>query len=138
MRYLFLMRVHHWVKNLFIFIPAFFAGVVFQYERLFTLAQGFFCFCLASSAVYILNDYMDMSADRLHPVKKNRPLPSGKISPGFAKSLMVILLIISWSWSFTLNLEFFLMIVLYVTINVGYSFGLKDIPLLDIFLISIV
>lgn len=137
MRYLFLLRVHHWVKNLFIFIPAFFAGVVFQHDKFLTLAQGFFCFSLASSSIYILNDYLDMSSDKLHPVKKNRPLASGKIPINIARFLMVMTFVISLAWSLSLNKEFFFMVLLYITINVGYSFGLKDIPLLDIFLISI-
>ena len=137
MRYLFLMRVHHWVKNLFIYIPAFFAGTVFQFEKFLLLTEGFFCFSLASSAVYILNDYLDMSSDLLHPVKKNRPLASGKISVTLAKVLMGSVLLCSLVWAYTVNHEFFFMVLLYVTINVGYSFGLKDIPLLDIFLISL-
>jgi len=137
MRYLFLMRIHHWVKNLFIYIPAFFAGVVFNSDKFWLLTQGFLCFCLASSSIYILNDYKDMSSDQLHPVKKNRPLASGKISASFAKGLMVITFLASIIWSFTLNSQFFFFVALYVTINAGYSFGLKDIPLLDIFLISL-
>lgn len=137
MRYLFLLRVHHWVKNLFIYIPAFFSGTVFHWNKLLPLTEGFLCFSLASSAVYILNDYLDMSSDQLHPVKKNRPLASGKISPVFAKYLMIASLLSGLIWSYSVSHEFFFMVLLYVTINVGYSFGLKDIPLLDIFLISI-
>lgn len=137
MRYLFLMRIHHWVKNLFIYIPAFFAGVVFHPEKFWLLTQGFFCFCLASSSIYILNDYKDMSSDQLHPVKKNRPLASGKVPVSFAKALMVISLLTGIIWAAALNSQFFFFVALYVTINAGYSFGLKDIPLLDIFLISL-
>jgi decaprenyl-phosphate phosphoribosyltransferase len=136
MRYLFLLRVHHWVKNFFLFIPAFFAGELFHIEKLTLLVQGFFCFCFVSSAIYILNDYRDMAADKLHPVKKNRPLASGKIKPAFAIGCLVVLLILGLGWAFYLKLSFLFMLLLYVLINVAYSFGLKDIPLVDVFLIS--
>lgn len=136
MRYLFLLRVHHWVKNLFVFIPAFFAGQVFDLWRMSTLVQGFLCFSFVSSAVYILNDYRDIEADRLHPVKKNRPLASGKISPAFALTCMVLLLATGLAWAFTIKLSFLFMLLTYLLINVSYSFGLKDIALVDVFLIS--
>jgi decaprenyl-phosphate phosphoribosyltransferase len=136
MRYLFLLRVHHWVKNLFLFIPAFFAGEVFQLEKFSVLVQGFFCFCFVSSAIYILNDYRDMEADKLHPIKKNRPLASGKISPVFAFTCLALLLAVGLGWAFYLKLSFLFMLLLYLLINAAYSFGLKDIPLVDVFLIS--
>src|SRR5436190_17018786 len=103
MRYLFLVRAHHWVKNFFIFIPAFFAGVLFQFSKLELLVQGFICFCLASSAVYILNDYLDLASDRLHPLKKNRPLASGKIKVPFALTLMGLLTVTCLAWAWSLN-----------------------------------
>ena len=136
MRYIFLIRAHHWVKNFFIFIPAFFAGVLFQFNEIIILTQGFCCFCLASSAVYILNDYLDISTDKLHPVKKNRPLASGKINPRFALTLMVVLTIGCLGWAWFLSFQFLLLIAVYLIVNIGYSFGLKDIPLLDVFLVS--
>jgi decaprenyl-phosphate phosphoribosyltransferase len=136
MRYLFLLRVHHWVKNFFLFIPAFFAGELLDVARLGVLLQGFICFCFVSSAIYILNDYRDMEADKLHPVKKNRPLASGKISPAFAFACLVLLLVAGLGWAFFLKLSFLFMLLLYLLINVAYSFGLKDIALVDVFLIS--
>src|SRR5689334_19712499 len=131
MRYLFLLRVHHWVKNFFLFIPAFFAGEVFQFAKFALLLQGFFCFCFVSSAIYILNDYRDIEADKLHPIKKNRPLASGKITPAFAIACLAILLVTGLGWAFYLKLSFMYMLLLYVLINVAYSYGLKDIPLVD-------
>lgn len=136
MRYLFLLRAHHWVKNFFVFIPAFFAGEIFDVAKMVVLIQGFFCFCFVSSAVYILNDYRDMEADKLHPVKKNRPLASGKISPAFAFTCMIVLLVLGLGGAFMLKLSFLFMLLLYLLINVSYSFGLKDIALVDVFLIS--
>src|SRR6185312_10079220 len=98
MHYLFLVRVHQWVKNAFIFIPAFFAGTILQKENLILLIQGFLCFCFISSAIYIINDYRDIEVDRLHPTKKNRPLASGKVKPPVALLIMAILAIVALTW----------------------------------------
>lgn len=75
-----LLRVKHYIKNLLIFIPLFFAGKIFDRNLLEKAFIGFVCFCLISSAVYILNDIQDREKDRLHPKKKMRPIASGSIS----------------------------------------------------------
>lgn len=136
MRFIFLLRIHHWVKNGFIFIPAFFAGSLFEENILFLLIQGFFCFSLVSSAVYIFNDYCDIEIDRLHPTKKNRPLPSRKVSLPVAFVLMGIITIVGMAWAYAISHIFFFFVLGYAVINLLYSIGLKNIPLLDIFLIS--
>src|SRR6478672_6731432 len=102
MQYFFLIRVHQWVKNTFIFIPAFFAGTILQQHTLILLIQGFFCFCLIASAIYILNDYRDIEIDRLHPTKKNRPLASGKVKPSLALVIMVAFALIALAWAYKL------------------------------------
>lgn len=136
MRYIFLIRMHHWVKNLFIFVPLFFAGNILDMSQFILLSKGFLCFCLASSAIYIFNDLNDMEADRKHPVKKNRPIASGKISPLKAWIIMLLLGIVSIGWSFYLKPEFSYLVMLYVIINIGYSLGLKNLSLIDVFLVS--
>lgn len=136
MRYLFLIRAHHWVKNLFIFIPAFFAGNILEFNRFWALIAGFISFCLVSSTIYILNDYCDRKDDRKHPVKKNRPIASGKISPAMAFGVMISFGLSGLLWAFLLKPEFMYMILLYMGINLSYSFGLKRIPLVDVFLVS--
>lgn len=136
MRYIFLIRAHHWVKNFFLLVPAFFSGDIFDWEMLLLLTQGFICFCLVSSAVYILNDYRDRESDKNHPIKKNRPIASGKISTQFALTVMVIFMLIGFGWALLLDLTFFGIAFLYFFINVLYSLGLKNVPLLDIFLVS--
>lgn len=137
MRYIFLVRAHHWVKNFFLFIPAFFSGDILRIEMILLLGQGFLCFCMVSSAVYILNDYRDKEADRKHPIKKNRPIPSGKISGNFALSTMTIFMILGFGWAYLLDPAFFGIAFLYFFINILYSFGLKNFALLDIFLVSL-
>lgn len=136
MRYVFLVRAHHWVKNLFLFIPAFFAGDLLRIDGFILLIKGFICFCLASSAIYILNDYRDRETDRNHPVKKNRPIASGKITPAVALTVMILFAVVSFVWSYMLMPEFLYMVLLYVGLNILYSFGLKDIPLVDVFIVS--
>lgn len=136
MQYFFLIRVHQWVKNTFIFIPAFFAGTILQQHTLILLVQGFFCFCLIASAIYILNDYRDIEVDRLHPTKKNRPLASGKVKPSVALVIMVVFALASLAWAYILAPVFAFFILLYLIINAAYSFGMKNISLVDIFMVS--
>jgi decaprenyl-phosphate phosphoribosyltransferase len=131
-----LARPHQWLKNAFIFFPAFFAGKVFDSALLSELLPGVIAFSLASSGVYVLNDLVDKSADEKHPVKKNRPLASGKITTAqaiiFSASLGIIALLLSL-W---LDKMFFRIIGLYIVINIMYSFLLKHIPVLDIIIVS--
>jgi decaprenyl-phosphate phosphoribosyltransferase len=136
LRLFFLLRAHHWTKNLFIFIPAFFAGQLLDSKVIISLSQGFICFCLVASGVYILNDYRDIETDKLHPKKKNRPLASGKVPIPLALGLMIVLFVASVGWAYAIKPLFAGLIVLYAVINLGYSFGLKNISLLDIFLLS--
>lgn len=136
MRYFYLLRLHHWVKNLFVFVPAFFAGNILNTDNIIVLFQGFFCFSLTASAIYILNDYRDIEVDRLHPTKRNRPLASGSIKPNAGLALMAVLMVGALIWSWTLGDKFFYFIVLYAAINVSYSLGLKNISLVDIFFVS--
>jgi heme O synthase-like polyprenyltransferase len=79
-QYLSLLRPKHWIKNAFIFLPLFFSGEIFNVEKLLSCFAGFIAFSFIASAVYILNDYMDIEADKKHPVKCSRPLASGAVS----------------------------------------------------------
>lgn len=90
-----LMRVHQWVKNLFVFLPIFFAAKILDVDLLGKSIIGFIAFSLVASSVYILNDYMDIEADRLHPEKKKRPLASGALSKNTAIILLFFLLFTS-------------------------------------------
>ena len=136
MRYIYLLRLHHWVKNSFVFIPAFFAGNILNTQNIVILLQGFFCFCLMASSIYILNDYRDIEVDKLHPTKRNRPLASGSVSTSTALTLMVLLSVGSLAWSWMLEVDFFYFILLYAVINISYSLGLKNLSLVDIFFVS--
>jgi decaprenyl-phosphate phosphoribosyltransferase len=132
-----LIRVKQWVKNLFLFIPSFFAGHLFHTRELLILFVGAVAFSLVASGVYVLNDYRDREADRLHPRKKNRPLASGEIKTGTAWVLMSLLIISGMAIAVTLNITFFFILLGYLALNVGYSMGLKNIPILDLFIVSL-
>lgn len=136
MRYFFLLRIHHWSKNLFLFIPAFFAGILADWNMLILLTEGFICFSMVASAVYIINDYRDIEKDRLHPVKKNRPLASDKVGKPTAIALIFVCLAIGLAGGFYLNQNFAIALILYLLINLSYSMGLKNVAILDTVMVA--
>jgi decaprenyl-phosphate phosphoribosyltransferase len=135
-KYFFLLRVHHWSKNAFLFIPAFFAGILTEKHTFLLLIVGFLLFSMVASAVYIFNDYRDRESDRNHPIKKNRPLASGKVSETVALILMIVLAGIGIAGGFYLSVSFAYSLLGYLVINILYSVGLKNVPLLDTMLVS--
>ena len=137
MIYIKLLRPKDWAKNLFLYIPLFFSGEVFDVAKLTMVFWGFIAFCCIASSIYIINDYGDIEDDKKHPEKRNRPLASGKASPTIALIICALLVITGFSIAYILGGRFLILLGLYFAINVGYSFGLKNIPILDIFIIAI-
>jgi len=135
-KYLQLIRVHQWIKNVFVFVPILFSLHLFEKNYLLTTLFAFFVFCLASSAIYVINDLVDIDADRSHPLKKNRPLPSGAINKPSALITAALLLILVFWLIFYFNYEFILIVISFLVLNVLYSFLLKNIVILDIFSIA--
>jgi 4-hydroxybenzoate polyprenyltransferase len=134
---LILVRPEHWVKNLFVFIPAFFAAKMSDMPVLLATLTGFLSFCLIASAVYTLNDMVDAKEDRNHPDKCKRPLASGAMKRSEAIVVLSVLLLGGTSLAASLSWEALLIALLYFTINVFYSFGLKHIAIIDIALIGL-
>jgi len=132
-----LIRPSHWIKNLFLLLPVFFAGSIFQFEQFGTLLMGVVSFNLIASAIYILNDLKDIEIDRLHPLKKGRPLASGKITRAAALLILIVFIFSGLTLSVILNQTFSILITCYLVLNVGYSFGLKRIPIVDLFIVSL-
>lgn len=132
-----LIRVRHWVKNLFLFIPSFFAGHLFRTDELLMVLAGAFAFSLVASGVYVINDYQDRVVDRLHPTKKLRPLAAGEIGTVTAWILIITLVASGLLLSAALEMAFFYLLLTYFVMNLGYSFGLKNIPILDLFIVSL-
>ena len=125
------LKINHYIKNLIVVFPLIFS---MNYDKLDLCIKCFIifiAFCLISSCVYILNDLIDIEKDKLHPIKKNRPIASGVFPKNLAIVILVLLLIISSFLAFTLNILCFLMIVSYFILNVFYSLFLKNIPLID-------
>lgn len=131
-----LMRPYQYVKNLFIFLPAFFALQLRDSALLGRTAAAFAAFCLLASAVYILNDYIDREEDRQHPAKRSRPLASGAITPFQAFALMALLLLTAALLMGLTTPGALPLAGLYFALNIAYSLKLKHIPLLDIFIIA--
>ena len=127
------MRPHQWVKNVFVLAAVFFAKDFFQFDLLHRAFGAFGVFCLLASAVYTINDLVDVEADRAHPVKRYRPIPSGRFPIRAAKILAVVLVVTSiagaaalGSWSFLATA------VAYFLLNLAYSFRLKRIAYIDV------
>ncbi|REC47265.1 decaprenyl-phosphate phosphoribosyltransferase [Chryseobacterium pennipullorum] len=143
-KYLKLLRVEQWVKNLFVFVPLFFSGNITNTDLLAKSIFAFIIFSLAASVVYILNDYNDIEADKKHPEKRRRPLASGAISKSKAIGILIGLVIADIVLVFFAHLYFhqFLwkfgaIISFYVVMNLAYTFRLKHVPIVDIFIIAI-
>lgn len=136
MAWLQLLRVKHWVKNLFIFIPLFFAGQLFEVSKYSKLIFGFMAFSFLASAVYIMNDLKDYSFDKAHPVKQFRPIASGRVNRTAAIIFLFILLIVSLTIAYQLDQTFFLLCLFYFVLNMAYSFGLKNHSIIDIMIVS--
>ena len=131
-----LLRPKHWIKNLFVFIPVFVSGNFFDISLLGLSIYGFILFCSASSVIYILNDLVDKERDKIHPIKKNRPLAANLISKMQAVIVQIVLLVFIF---FTLKLISFqgtAPLVIYFLINIFYSFYLKHFPIIDVLCIS--
>lgn len=131
-----LVRAEHWVKNLFLFLPAFFAGRLTEWPVLVHAVWGFVSFSLVASAVYVLNDLVDAPHDRNHPDKQNRPIASGAIQPRGAMVLLALLLTSGLALAASLDTTVLLIGLVYLVINVLYSFSLKHIAIVDISLIG--
>jgi 4-hydroxybenzoate polyprenyltransferase len=132
-----LLRPEHWVKNLFIFIPAFFAARLNEPTVMRSAVLGFVAFCLIASAVYVLNDMVDAPQDRNHPDKCRRPIASGAIRIPQAIVILVVLLALATGLSAYLSLNMLAFSLLYFFVNLFYSFSLKHIALIDVSLISV-
>jgi 4-hydroxybenzoate polyprenyltransferase len=126
------MRVSQWPKNVLIFVPMLLAHIFFQREKLLAAGIAFLCFSFAASATYILNDLLDMEADRRHPRKRRRPFAAGELSGKAGAALMVALLGASaWLTRFEPR-RFVLCLGLYFVTTLAYSFVLKKMALVDV------
>ena len=132
-----LMRLSQYTKNLFLFLPIFFSGEIINIELFKYTTVAFIGFSLSASAIYILNDSLDIEDDQMHPVKKFRPLASGLISIKEALTIMSILLVTGSTIMAFQSIYAFILLFIYIALNFLYSFRLKHIPIIDITIISV-
>ncbi|MBX4189057.1 UbiA prenyltransferase family protein [Candidatus Parcubacteria bacterium] len=135
--YIKLARPHHWVKNVLIFLPAFFAGVISNSHIFLSVLYSFITFCLAASAVYAVNDLLDLHTDKEHEIKRLRPLASGRISPKEGFAIALGLFVVATLLAYALVPSTLKLLLVYGAINILYSYSLKHIPVVDLIIFTV-
>jgi 4-hydroxybenzoate polyprenyltransferase len=130
------MRPQQWAKNVLLFAALVFDRKLGNSPAFLHTLGGFALFCLTASVVYIVNDLADLEADRKHPEKRNRPLASGKLSPGVARGAAALIVIITFPLAYLLSPGFALILLAYLALNLAYSKWLKHIVLVDVFVLA--
>ncbi len=130
------MRPKQWTKNVFIFTALVFDEKLFTPSPLLKTTAAFILFCLTSSAVYLINDVVDIEKDRQHPTKRLRPLPSGQLKPSVAIAAAVLIPLVTLPLSFLLDLHFGFVALAYLLTMIVYSFVLKNIVILDVLTVA--
>jgi 4-hydroxybenzoate polyprenyltransferase/phosphoserine phosphatase len=129
-------RVHQWSKNLLIFVPLFVGHAYGNPANILAGVAGFVLVCLLASATYMLNDIADLDADRLHHIKRLRPFASGDLPIAFGLIAAPLLIVAALVGSYLLAPGFAVTLLIYLALTLAYSFGLKQLPMLDVFVIS--
>lgn len=131
------LRPDQWTKNLIVFAALIFAVQLFDPAALALASAAFLIFCGLSGAVYLINDVSDREADRLHPLKKTRPIASGALSPGAALTWAAVLIVVGLAAAFALRPMFGVAAASYVTLVIWYSRALKHVVIVDVMSIAI-
>lgn len=132
-KYLKLMRVHHYMKNILVFAVLACSGQFFNLKKLGMCFAAFVAFSMASSVIYIINDIRDRDKDRNHPTKCKRPIAAGTVTVKNACILAGVLFVIALVCNFLFyNIWSTVILFLYIALNFAYSFGLKNVPIADV------
>ncbi len=140
------LRPHQWVKNVFVLAPIVFAkdlvlqtqaGPALNLTVVGRVLAATFIFCFLSGAVYTVNDLADVEADRVHPVKRERPIASGEVPEGMAWLMAVLLVVVSLGFGLLLDWKFCLVTTIYFIENLAYTFKLKKVAYLDVSLLAL-
>jgi 4-hydroxybenzoate polyprenyltransferase len=137
MAYLELLRPAQWSKNVFVLVGLVFAQRLAEPGSVVAALLAFVCFCALSSSVYVFNDIHDRNEDRLHPTKRQRPLASGRVSVGSAALVGLALLLGGLGGGFLLNRAFFLVALIYIVLQAGYTTVLKHVTIADVIFIGL-
>jgi 4-hydroxybenzoate polyprenyltransferase len=130
------LRPYQWTKNLLVFAALVFALELQDTEKLRAAVLAFLCFCAASSATYLLNDLRDRERDRTHPEKAQRPIAAGRVSVPVAASTALILAAVALLGGYAVNERLAAVIAAYLALQAAYSYGLKQVPIIDALCVS--
>ena len=130
------MRPRQWVKNLFVLPALIFSKHIFEWSYASSSMIGLLCFCLVSSAVYLLNDVFDLQSDRVHPEKSRRPIAAGQVPVWAAVTSALVLFVLGFIGSFSVGLDFGMVILIYAVMNLAYSAKLKHVVLIDVLIVA--
>ena len=130
------MRPKQWAKNVFIFAGLFFDGKAFLPRQLLLSLAAFGIFCLVSGAVYLINDLADIDKDRMHPTKRHRPLASGALPVGVARSAAIAIMATMLPLALLIHVPLGLTTIAYAALMVAYSFWLKHVVIIDVMVIA--
>jgi len=130
-------RPAQWLKNLILFAALVFAGEVLHFEKSIVVVGAFIVFCLLSSGIYLFNDLQDIENDKIHPLKKLRPIASGELSKSVVITVILILFSIGLVGAWFVNQSFFIVTSVFVLFNLCYTIVLKHIVILDVMSIAI-
>jgi 4-hydroxybenzoate polyprenyltransferase len=131
------LRPYQWSKNLVIFAALVFAKELGNLHQILTSIGAFLDFCVLSGAVYMLNDVVDYEKDRFHPIKRDRPIASGRLNRSFAATAGVSLYVLALILSYLLKPAFFQIALAYTVVTIGYTYYFKNVAILDVMAISI-
>ena len=133
-----LMRPKQWTKNLFVLAPLIFSFKMTNADFVIQAGLAATLFCLIASTIYIVNDWRDVQSDQKHPKKCKRPLASGEVSKRQAACLLILLLALAAGTFFyaAFTSSFFISLGIYITLSLGYSFGLKHVSLVELFVVA--
>lgn len=131
------MRPAQWIKNLLVFAGLVFAEKIGDLHLSWLAFQAFLVFCMLSSAVYLINDVLDRERDREHPLKKERPVASGKLSAGLCTLTAAILALAAVAWALRLGWQFSIAGVAYLVLNVLYTVKLKQVVIVDVMCVAL-
>ncbi len=139
-KYFKLLRIKNYIKNALMVIPMVFGKCLFDFDLIPKMIWGFISFCALSSAIYVFNDLCDIERDKIHPVKKNRPIANGSISKNKATAIMVALIITCIATNFMAcggTVKAWLLLAAYLVQNILYSLKLKRIPVVDVVVLAL-
>ncbi|HUL75657.1 MAG TPA: UbiA family prenyltransferase, partial [Vicinamibacteria bacterium] len=131
------LRPHQWTKNLVVLAALAFSKHLFDPDAALRAAAALAAFCALSGAVYVVNDLADAERDRLHPLKRKRPIASGALGIATARAFAGLLLLGGLAVAWRLGGGFLICVLGYLVLNLAYTFGLKDVVILDVLAIAI-